>query len=207
MTHKTFEEPSLFRHCLYHFSKRLIRLYFQTFWRLEATGIEKIPPGGVLLAANHQSLADPPLIGCVLKRAIYYFAKEELFHYPILGWWIKKCNAFPVRRFDHDVGAFKHAQHLLQNGQIVLVFPEGRRSRTGEIGKAKPGVGMLAYKAQVPVVPVCVVNSNKMSSFAKIRIAFLDPIYPEPTKDEKHHYQEFSDRVLAKVADSKTKML
>ncbi len=208
MKRKAYEPPQPWQKVFYVVVKTLIGAYFKLFWRAEIIGMEKIPKtGGLLLASNHQSFADPPLVGCFLDRAIYYFAKEELFKYPVLGWIIRNVNAFPVKRFEHDIGAFKRAQHLLENGQIVLVFPEGRRNRSGLVGKAKSGVGMLAYKAKVPVVPVCVWNTNKMWSFSKIRVEYLDPIYPKSVVDEKAQYQIFSDRVMRSVADSKIKML
>ncbi len=208
MTHKAYVPPKPWQQAFYSFAQFLIFLYFKIFWRTEVTGLENVPKtGGVLLAANHQSFADPPLVGCFLDRAIFYFAKEELFNVPVLGWIIRQVNAFPVKRFEHDIGAFKHAQHLLQSGQIVLVFPEGRRNKTGLVGKAKSGVGMLAYKAKVPVVPVCVWNTNKMMRFKKIRVQYLAPIYPKPVDDEKAEYQIFADRVMRLVADTKIKML
>lgn len=208
MTHKTYTPPEPWERTFYDVAKFFIFLYFKIIWRTEVVGLEKVPKsGGVLLAANHQSFADPPLVGCFLDRAIFYFAKEELFKVPVLGWIIKHVNAFPVKRFEHDIGAFKRAQHLLENGQVVLVFPEGRRNRSGLVGKAKSGVGMLAYKAKVPVVPVCVWNTNKMWTFTKIRVEYLDPIFPKPVDDEKAQYQIFADRVMRSVADSKIKML
>ena len=134
-----------FQKFLYLFAKNVTFLLFKTFWRLEIIGKENVPlSGGALLASNHVSYADPPLVAASVDRFIHFFAKEELFHMPIIGWFISQVNAFPVKRFEHDIGAFKKAQKLLTQGEEVVIFPEGRRSKTGELGKARAGLGMFS---------------------------------------------------------------
>lgn len=204
---RVFEAPKNYQKVLYWTARNSYRTLFKLVWRLEISGVENIPlTGGVLLAANHASNADPPLVAACASRPLHFFAKEELFKVPVFGWLIRQLNAFPVKRYEHDVGAFKRAQQLLENGQAVLLFPEGRRSRTGEMGKAKPGVGMLAYKARVPVIPVSILNSNRLNRFKKLRVCFGQPIFPEPCKNEKERYQPFSDAVLASIANLIIKM-
>ena len=203
-----FKGQKFYQKILYWIGRNGPRVAFQMIWRLEIRGEENIPKtGGVLLASNHVSLADPPLIGACAPRTLYFFAKEELFRIPVLGWFIRQVNAFPVKRYEHDVGAFKRAQTLLQYGQAVVLFPEGRRSKTGDLGKAKPGIGMLAYKAKVPVVPVCVLNSNHLKRLKPLKVWFGKPIHPDPAENEKECYQEFSDSVLGAIADLRIKML
>jgi len=202
-----FVPPRLHQKFLYLLIRGIYREAFRWIWRLEVTGRENVPgTGAVILASNHLSLADPPLVGSSIRRMIHYFAKEELFRYPVFGWIIRQVNAFPVKRAEHDVGAFKRAQTLLKHGQAVVLFPEGRRSRTGEIGRAKPGVGMLAYKTKAPVVPVCIRNSDRLREFRKLRVSFGSPMFAPPAKDEKEAYQAFSDEVLARVAELDAKM-
>lgn len=168
---------------------------------MEIAGDENIPlKGGVLLVSNHISLADPPVIGGCATRPLYFFAKEELFRIPFFGWLIRQINAFPVKRYEHDVGAFKTAQMLLKSGQAVLVFPEGRRSKTGSLGKAKPGAALLAFKTGVPVVPVCIQNTHRLSSFRKVKVSFGKPIYPLHSGVEKKKYRLFADSILAAIA-------
>ena len=204
---KHFQPPKLYQWFLYWLSKTTCLLLFKLFWRLEITGAENVPfKGGCLLASNHISLADPPLVAASLERHIHFFAKEELFKVPFLGWYIAQLNAFPVKRFEHDVGAFKRAQLLLKNGEAVLLFPEGSRSKTGELGAVKPGVGMLAYKAGVPVVPIYIHNSNQLKKFKKLKLFIGTPISPPDLENEKKGYQPFSDTVIAAVADLKSKM-
>lgn len=201
-----FSPPTLFQRALYWIGKKFFLVAFKLFWRLEIIGQENVPKeGGVIIAANHLSYADPPLAGACCSRNLFYFAKVELFKNPIFGWLIHQVNAFPVKRYEHDITAFKTAQRVLENGHALLLFPEGRRSKTGELGKAKPGVGMLAKRVHVPVVPVCILNSNRMKEFRKLKVAFGKPLFPGPSQD-KSDYQTFSDAVLEAIANLKLKM-
>lgn len=193
---------------IYAFTRAVTNFLWRVVWRADVRGLENVPrEGGVLLAANHASLFDPPVIGGIITRTMYFFAKEELFRLPVVGPYIRHLNAFPVKRFSHDVAAFKQAQHVLENGFVLLVFPEGRRSKTGDLGPAKPGVGMLAYKTRVPVVPIYLHNTTGMKRLARIRVIFGKPMLPPPTDNEKEEYQRFSDAVLAAIADLKSKMI
>ncbi len=97
------------------------------FWRLRRTGRAHIPAGGVILAANHRSFLDPFLIGCCLGRPIYFVAKRELFHKPLIGWFLNCMGAFPIRRGESDEQSMATALALLERGQAVVIFPEGTR--------------------------------------------------------------------------------
>lgn len=184
---------------LYAVGKHACWWTFRIGWRLHVEGAARVPPsGGVILAANHISLADPPLIGCSVRRSIHYLAKEELFRIPLLGWFISHTNAFPLKRMEHDVSAFKHAQRLLERGEVVLVFPEGTRQRSSALGRAKPGVGMLAAKARVPIVPVLIQNSNRLRFFARVSVVFGAPL-PAPLYASREDYQRLSDLVMERL--------
>lgn len=203
---KEFTPPTLFQRTLYWIGKKFFLLCFKLFWRLEIVGQENVPKcGGVIIAANHLSYADPPLAGASCPRHLFFFAKEELFKNPIFGWLIRQVNAFPVKRYEQDITAFKTAQRVLENGAALLLFPEGRRSKTGQLGKARAGVGMLAYKANVPVVPACILNSNQMKKLLKLKVAFGRPLLPN-SSEEKPDYQAFSNLVLEAIANLKSKM-
>lgn len=157
------------------------------------------------MAANHLSLADPPIIGCALKRHIHFLAKEELFRIPVLGWFIRETNAFPVKRMEHDVSAFKHAQRLLQQGEAMLLFPEGTRQRAGVLGPAKSGVGMLAVKAHVPIIPVLVQHSDHLGSLTRVSVTFGAPIPPR-LEVSRADYQPLSDMVMERIQALRTRV-
>lgn len=191
---------------MYWVARDLCWVFFRIFSRLEVTGRENIPKeGGVVLASNHASFADPPLVSVASPRMIYFFAKAELFQVPVLGWFIHNVNAFPVKREEHDVGAFRKAYQLLRSGQAVVLFPEGTRSKTGELGQAKPGAGMLAAKAGVPIVPIYIHNSGNFSQLGKLRMEIGSPIYPVKNSS-RENYQELSETALTAIAELKNKM-
>lgn len=186
---------------LYFLGKHFTGLSFDLIWRRDVKGRQHIPPRGtaVIFAANHRSLADPNLVGSAVPYPIHYFAKEELFRIPVLGWYIRRVNAFPVKRMEQDVGAFKMAQRILEHGEGLMLFPEGGRRR-GEMGqwKAKPGVGMLACKTGALIVPVYIRNSDRFTSFAKIQVIFGEPIKP-PQGSSRETYQELSQFVMNRI--------
>lgn len=188
--------PEWIRRCLYALGKNLFYYSGRLIWRLDVKGSERIPAKGpAIIACNHISFADPPIVGASIFRPMHFIAKQQLFEVPILGWLIRQVNAFPVRREERDVSAFKAAQRLLESGEAVLLFPEGTRSRSGKLGKAKPGVGMLAAKTGAPVVPACVHNTPNMKRFKKLSVRFGEPLSYDPRLD----YQQFSDAVLARI--------
>jgi 1-acyl-sn-glycerol-3-phosphate acyltransferase len=158
---------------LYWMGHTLFRLGFTLLWRRRVYGREHVPLHGALLfASNHASFADPPLVGSSVSRPLYFMAKEELFKIPILGWLIRRTNAFPIRRKEGDVGAFRTAQRILAAGGAMIMFPEGRRQKGGVLGKPKAGLGLLAVKSGVPVVPVYVHDTHRMRRFPRVSVVF-----------------------------------
>jgi 1-acyl-sn-glycerol-3-phosphate acyltransferase len=190
---KTKERMSV----LFIFGRQIFRIIFSIFYRWHIEGIENIPQsGGAIIAPNHSSFFDPPLTGAAMKRPLYFMAKKELFDIPIFGWIIRQTNAFPVNRSFHDMRAIKHAFSLLRRGHLLLIFPEGTRSRDVKIGKARAGAGMIAYNAQVPLIPVKIENAGIMlSKFKQIKIKFGIPIYPSKNF-VKSDYINLSQQVL-----------
>lgn len=135
----------------WHLLRPIVRSYF----RLSAQGCEHIPPSGpLLLAANHCSYLDPPLIALGLPRQITFLAKAELFSVPIFSQLIRWNGAFPVARGQGDMKALRQALRLLQEEKALLVFPEGTRSPDGRLQPLESGVSWLAIKSGAPVVPL-----------------------------------------------------
>jgi 1-acyl-sn-glycerol-3-phosphate acyltransferase len=150
--------------------------------------------GPFILAPNHFSNMDHFFCGVYLRRRIRFMAKSQLFFQSrILDYIIRVGGAFPVMRGHHDEEAFVTAHSILDHGGCVLIYAEGGRSRSGELGEARPGVGRLALESGVPVVPVAIhgskaVRSWKRLRFPKITIQYGEPIrfdqVAEPTKEQ-----------------------
>ena len=142
------------------------------YLRLSRMGRDHVPKkGGVLLAPNHRSFLDPFVVAICVRRPSYFMAKQELFQKRWQGWLLNCLGAFPVKRGEADEDAMKTARMLLEQGKVVLVFPEGTRIRKGSLGKPKRGVGRLALETGAPVVPIAVVGTEKVRRGWKIRPA------------------------------------
>jgi len=123
--------------------------------------LETLPrEGGLIVAANHVSFWDPPLIGSLIPRETYFLAKQELFDTPGLGALIRSLNAIPIRRGAADLRGLARAIEALRKGDTLLLFPEGSRMQDGELHPARPGVGLLAVNADVPIAPCFISGSN-----------------------------------------------
>ncbi len=127
------------------------------YFKARVFGVRNVPEtGGVLLVSNHQSFMDPVLATMALHREGNYMARDSLFRHPLFRRLIESLNAFPVKRNAADVGAIKESLRRLKQGKVVLLFPEGTRTEDGRIGAMLPGVGAIAMKARVPIVPTLI---------------------------------------------------
>jgi len=172
-------------------------------WRLRADGREHIPETGrAIVASNHISNWDPILVGLTIPREVHFLAKEELFRNRPLRWLISAYNAVPVRRGTADRRALRLAADVLRRNGVLLMFPEGTRSVTGEIGKGKPGVGFLACSTGAPIVPACIVGSDTLGrAFRKRRpvsVRFGPAIAP-PESATNETYRSLTARVMAEI--------
>jgi len=135
----------------YSLSKALAK----TFFNYRVIGAENmIEKGPCIIAANHCSYLDPPLVGVACKRAIHYLARKSLLDIPVLGPILPELNVIPVDQKNADRSALLGAIRVVKNGGAVLIFPEGTRSPTGKIQAARPGVGLISARTRAPVVPV-----------------------------------------------------
>ncbi|HEV3026702.1 MAG TPA: lysophospholipid acyltransferase family protein [Planctomycetota bacterium] len=164
-------------------------------------GLENLPKsGGILLAANHQSVLDPVLVAMVLPREMHFMARRSLFRNPIFRAIIVSYNAFAIERDTADVKGVKEAIARLESGAILLVFPEGTRTGDGSIGRMKPGIGMLAERAAVPIVPVLIDGAYEMlpkgarfPRLGRISIIFGKTL---PPSDDKTAVNRIQDAVV-----------
>jgi 1-acyl-sn-glycerol-3-phosphate acyltransferase len=185
---------------------------FEMFFRGEVAGVEHVPRrGGFLLAANHASFIDPPMIGCQISRQIAYFARKTLWKGGFSSWWLDTVGTIPVDRDGgQDVSAIKRVLRALKDERGLILFPEGTRTSDGRLQPAKPGVGFIACKTQVPVVPARIFGSHE--AFGKgrglrlgtpVSIVFGPPLPPSAYDDPgagKNRAQVASDRIMAAIA-------
>ncbi len=141
---------------LYEFGQAVCRSYLSLFYKVKVLGKENIPEnGGVLLCCNHISNLDPPLLGAYIRRPIHYMAKQELFDKPILKSLLPKIHAFPVRRGMSDKQALRTGLKLMKDGKMLGLFPEGTRSKDGQIGKGMAGAGFFCITFRGSCRSVC----------------------------------------------------
>jgi 1-acyl-sn-glycerol-3-phosphate acyltransferase len=145
--------------------------FFWVYLRMRRIGREYIPSQGpVILASNHRSFFDPFIIGTMTRRPVYYVAKQELFQYSrLLSWLLNALGAFPVARGQGDQETIETATQILGRGEIVLMFPEGTRTRPGSLGKPHRGVGRLALETGAPVVPIAIIGTEDIRRGWRIR--------------------------------------
>ncbi len=170
-------------------------------------------PGGGLIASNHVSFLDPIIVGTTWKEDVHFLARDSLFKIPILGSCFTHFNVHPVARGELSLSAVKTICRLCKEGKKVILFPEGRRSDTDSFQKAKGGIGFLAMRAGVPVIPCYVHGSydawNRHQRFPSlsgtVACVFGKPIpfIPDPDQCKKKQQQLFADTIMLEIAKLK----
>ncbi|MBS5842256.1 MAG: 1-acyl-sn-glycerol-3-phosphate acyltransferase [Clostridiales bacterium] len=182
------------------FLRILCKIFFSLFVRVRVIDADKMPrEGGLVVAANHESMLDMFMIGYRVPRYIKWMAKEELFKNKLIAKFITACGAYPVKRSARDVSAARTTFEMLEKGEPVGIFPQGTRSKgNGRAHKAKHGVAKFAVEADVPVQPVAI--WGKIRLFGRVYVRFGDPIrLPQSTEDTKYtkeEYQKMSQEIL-----------
>ncbi len=205
------DKPDFF----YRLSCRTVALWAMIYHRLEVRGLENIPrSGGCVIAANHGSFLDPPLVACrgYLRRKIHFLARESLFDSKLGNWYLRKVGVMPMSRDRGDVGALRTAVKLLKSGSCVCLFPEGTRTRDGKLQTAKGGIGFLVNKAGVPVVPAYLDGTFRAYPRharwirpVKIRLTFGTPISHEEiqaTAGDGGNYEQVAALIMQRIADA-----
>jgi len=179
-------------------------------FRTRVVGIENVPAsGGVVLAGNHISYADPTLLWIRSPRPVHFMAKAELWHSAVFGWFLDQVWAFPVKRGESDRAALTRAAAYLKAGEPIGVFPEGTRNRDGG-AEAQGGAAFLALRSGVPVVPVGIAGTDRISPagtkgfrFPKVVISFGAPIDPAsiPAGGKKERVEAMTIEIMRRIGE------
>ncbi len=198
--YEPYEPPGWF----YLFMRTFARCIFFLKLRLRVIGLENVPKeGAFIIASNHLSWMDVPLVPSFIKRKIVYMAKEELF-YSKVGWLVRLLGAFPVKRGEADRQSLRAADTQLKAGKIFMIFPEGTRSKIHQLGQGHVGLGMIALRAGVPVIPVAVWGTEY--TFKKLRppvtISYGKPLLlaPKGKKITREDIEEATNEVMRHIA-------
>ncbi len=175
-------------------------------YRVRAIGVENVPKSGpLILAPNHFSQMDHFFVGLHLRRKVRFMAKSQMFGPPVLTYIYKHGGVFPVRRGHRDEESFKTAFTILEQGGMLLVYAEGGRSRSGELGEVKPGIGRIALESGAPVVPVAIHGSEgvrrwKRFRFPKVTVQFGEPLdFPSEEAPSRERQLEVAEQIFAPV--------
>ncbi|MED4127090.1 lysophospholipid acyltransferase family protein [Shouchella miscanthi] len=189
---------------LYRFGQAVCRFVLRLLFKVEIRGKEHIPSeGGVLLCSNHISDFDPPLLGAFIHRQVRYMAKKELFDKKGIGKLLKGLGAFPVKRGGSDRESLRTALRILKEGDMVGLFPEGTRSKTGEIGNGLAGAGFFAGKSDAYVIPCVIIGPYQFRK--RVILAYGEPIDMEAYRQQRVSAQEITDTIMTEIQRLKDK--
>ncbi len=188
---------------VYNLAKIVCSFVIMLLFRVQVTGAENFPVNGpVIVYSNHKSMWDPVLIGCILKRPVFVMAKQELFKNPFLGLLLRSINAFPVNRDMADRKAIRKCLKILAEDKVLGIFPEGKRSKTGELLEPEPGIALIAVKSRnAKLVPIAI--KGGYGWFSKINVVIGKPIKTD-TSDGKMNsksLKDFSMQIFKEVAN------
>lgn len=184
----------------YHFARSVVNGLMYPFYRFEVIGKENIPlEGGVLLCTNHISNFDPPTVGITASRPIHFIAKEELFSVPVLGKLLPKVNAIPVKRGMSDREALRKGLAVLKEGKVLGLFPEGTRSKDGELGKGLAGAGFFALRSNAQVVPCAIIGPYK--AFNRLKVVYGKPINMDELRENKVNAEQATEVIMNQIQE------
>lgn len=199
---------------IYWFLWLLFNVLGRLFFRYRATGRENIPTqGGALVAANHASFLDIPLLGCGIPRRVSFLGREDLFPIPGLNWTLQWLGWIPIRHDRLDRTGFGKAIDLIKSGNIVVIYPEGTRTRDGALRPGKPGIGTIVAATGCPVVPAYLSGTYEALPMGSFRLRFhpVHITYGKPIDfssdaqryaGKKEFYRHVSRTVMARVAEA-----
>jgi 1-acyl-sn-glycerol-3-phosphate acyltransferase len=191
----------------YELTRSFVVPYSLLAFRARGIDAENVPNGPVILAPNHGSFMDHFFVAAFIRRRVRFMAKSQLFQ-PGIGQYIfSHGGVFPVRRGHHDEDAFITSFELLARGEAVVMYAEGGRSRTGDIGEAKPGVGRLALESGAPIVPIAILGSHQVRNWKRLQFPRVTVQFGAPFRFEKLEHstreqqQEVADYILDRIRE------
>lgn len=201
---KNLYEPYSTPRALYELLRLVVYIVFSLIMRVHLRGRYHIPrTGPYIIAANHLSWTDIPLVPAYVPGKVVYMAKEEAFQGK-LGWLVRFLGAFPVKRGEGDRQAIRAAGEVLKQGKVLIIFPEGTRSKVHMLGKAHAGLGMIALRSGVPVLPVAIWGSENAfrKPGADLTISYGEPIVlkPEGTRITREDIDRATEEVMQSIA-------
>ena len=202
---KNLYEPYITPPILWEAIRWLAIFVFHVTSRIRLRGFSNLPKAGpFIIASNHLSWTDIPLIPLHMRRKVVYMAKEEYFS-SRLAWLVRFLGAFPVKRGEADRQALRAGEEQLKKGNILVIFPEGTRSRTHTLAMAHSGLGLIALRTGVPVVPVAIWGSEKaLKKFrTPVTISYGEPMVlkPKGNKISREDINEATEKVMRKIAE------
>lgn len=197
---RTLPQAKVMNKALYDAARYSFLAAFSTVWRMRVYGWENVPQDGpLIIASNHVSYFDPPVLGSASPRRLSYMAKEQLFHIPILGAAIAAVGAYPVDREGSATAAVKRSVEVLRKGGAIGIFPEGTRNFSGT-NAARGGVALLASLGKAPVVPACLIGTGEAKRFSRFQVIFGKPLsLPQDRKATRDEMANFTDEVMRAI--------
>jgi 1-acyl-sn-glycerol-3-phosphate acyltransferase len=187
---------------IWAFGRPIIGTPVRLLTRLRVYGAERMPPdGGLVVAANHFSWIDPPVLGAASPRTLYYMAKVEAHRVPGLGQLMRTFGAFPVRRGESDRDAVRTMRQIVRDGNTLGMFAEGTRQRAGVPGPVQPGAAMVAVNEDVPLIPAAIHGSHtwRVWNFHRVSVAWGDPMSFDGLPKGGRGYKEASVEIERKL--------
>jgi 1-acyl-sn-glycerol-3-phosphate acyltransferase len=182
----------------YSFARSVVASIFKPWYRIQVIGAENLPKdGGVLLCTNHIHNFDPLVVGITAPRPVHFMAKEEIFNVPVLGNVVRKCNAFPVKRGMGDREALRSGLKVLKDGHVFGLFPEGTRSKDGELGKGLSGAGFFALRTEAAVLPCAIIGPYK--GLGKLKIVYGKPISMNEMRETKTSADQVTELIMSEI--------
>lgn len=185
---------------LYWIARNTIHVLSRVLWGVRPVGVEHVPrEGPLIVACNHISLLDPPVMGSFVPRQISYMAKRELFDIPVLGSAIRAVGAYPVDREGSASSAIKRSVEILRRGGCIGIFPEGGRNLDGD-KDARQGVALLAALGKAPVLPAAIAGSERWTPGHKIKVAYGPTLsLPGNRKATREELAKFTESVMSAI--------